>query len=389
LYVDGFESNRKTLETFAGSSEAGVRLQAEERLVRIASERDRFDEGFAIAHRLSEESPDGELGLESLWSLTWRTYLSGDYALAASRLERLLTLRPGISLRRRFLYWRARCWERMGRAEDAAALLKSLAEADPADIYAFFARGRVGDVARCKLPLAADPSVATAAFRRADELLRLRWFPEAAAEAQVLAPSRGRDLRLAQADFARGRFSAAIIHAKRAFPSIGTAAEGSVPEAWRRLYYPIEVGGYLLERAKQFQIEPSLLRALIRQESLFEAAAKSRAGALGLMQLMPATARSLSKSVLGRGYRKAFLYDPGINARLGAAYLKNLIDHYDGRVLWALAAYNGGPARIEKLMQENPGRSEDELLETHPAFETRDYVRRITLYSDSYRELYP
>jgi soluble lytic murein transglycosylase-like protein len=379
----------KTLEMLAGSSNAGVRLQAEERLVRIASERDHFDEGFAIAHRLSEESTDGELGLEALWNQTWRTYLSGDYALAASRLERLSTLRPGISLRRRFLYWRARCWEHMGRAEDAAALYKSLAEADPADIYAFFARARAGDVARCKPPLVPDPSAATAEFRRADELLRLRSFQEAAAEAQMLAPSRGRDLRLAQADFARGRFSAAIVHAKRAFPSIGTAAEGSVPEAWRRLYYPIEDGGYLLERAREFQIEPSLLRALIRQESLFEAAAKSRAGALGLMQLMPTTARSLSKSVLGQRYRKSFLYDPGINARLGAAYLKNLLNQYDGRVLWALAAYNGGPGRIEKLMLDNPGRPEDELLETHPAFETRDYVRRITLYSDSYRELYP
>src|SRR5262249_3137202 len=121
---------QKTLETFAGSSDAGLRIQAEERLVRIASERDRFDEGFAITRRLSEESPEGGLGLESLWNLTWRTYLTGDYALAASRLEQLLELRPGVALRRRLIYWRARSLEHMGRAEDAVALLRSLAESD-------------------------------------------------------------------------------------------------------------------------------------------------------------------------------------------------------------------------------------------------------------------
>jgi soluble lytic murein transglycosylase len=93
--------------------------------------------------------------------------------------------------------------------------------------------------------------------------------------------------------------------------------------------------------------------------------------------------------VLRRRYRQAFLYDPGINARLGAAYLKNLLDRFGGRTLYALAAYNGGPTRMERLLKENPGRPEDEIFESHPASETRDYVRRVLLYAESYRELYP
>jgi soluble lytic murein transglycosylase len=104
---------------------------------------------------------------------------------------------------------------------------------------------------------------------------------------------------------------------------------------------------------------------------------------------MPATAKSLSRSVLHSRYRNDFLYDPGSNAALGAAYLKRLIGQFDGSTVLALAAYNGGPSRIARIARENPRLAEDELFETIPVFETRDYVRRVLLYAESYRELYP
>ena len=234
-----------------------------------------------------------------------------------------------------------------------------------------------------------DPSTATAAFARVDELLRLRMFEEASAEARMLLPSRGRELRIAEADFALGRFLTAAVSIKKALPEIGTAEEGRVPDGWRRFYYPIEEGSFLPERAKEFDLDPAVLRGLVRQESVFDANAKSRAGAMGLMQLMPATAKSLSRSVLRSRYRRAFLYDPGVNARLGAAYLRSLLDRFDDSTMLALAAYNGGPTRIARLRRENPDLPEDELFESIPLYETRDYVRRVLLYAESYRELYP
>src|SRR6185295_35227 len=94
-----------------------------------------------------------------------------------------------------------------------------------------------------------DPSTETAEFRRTDELLRLRMFEEAAAEARALPVSRGRDLRLAEAEFALGRFGAAAEAARRAFPDLGTASEARVPDGWRRLYYPIEEKGFVGGRA--------------------------------------------------------------------------------------------------------------------------------------------
>src|SRR5262249_51194047 len=79
----------------------------------------------------------------------------------------------------------------------------------------------------------------------------------------------------------------------------------------------------------------------------------------------------------------------GVNAALGAAYLKRLIGEFDGSTILALAAYNGGPGRIARIARENPRLSEDELFESIPVYETRDYVRRVLIYAESYRELYP
>ncbi len=368
---------------------SSVRASARERLLTLACEAGSFEEGLEQARALTRERPGTLSGFEPLWKLAWEQYLLGDFLGARRRFEALSGIYDEIGRQRRLTYWRARCLEREGRPGEAAPLLESVAAGDPADLYSLFARRRLPTWRQRRLPPLPDPSTATATFRRADELLRLRMFEEAAAEAQALPPSRGRDLRLAQAEFALGRFVVAAAAARRAFPEIGTAEEGRVPDGWRRLFYPIEEGGFLVERAHESGLDPALLRGLVRQESVFEPTARSRAGALGLTQLMPSTARSLARSVLRMRYRRAFLYDPGVNAKLGAAYLKSLLDRFGGKTLYALAAYNGGPSRMARVLEQNPNRDEEEILESHPAYETRDYVRHVLLFAESYRALYP
>jgi soluble lytic murein transglycosylase len=104
---------------------------------------------------------------------------------------------------------------------------------------------------------------------------------------------------------------------------------------------------------------------------------------------MPATARLLSRTILKKRFRRAFLYDPAINVRLGASYLRQLLRDFGDDRLMALAAYNAGPGRIRGFLRDHPELSADERVESLPAAETRDYVRRVFLYSESYRELYP
>jgi soluble lytic murein transglycosylase-like protein len=381
---------RRTLESMTAETvPAPPRRGARQHLLRLFADGDDFEKAIAQARALAQEDGPGGDGFEAMWRMVWKTYSEGDVTRARERLDAIAPIYPEVPRARRLAYWRARCLENEGKAAEARAVYAELAGASPADLYAQWARARVPTPARLERSEIRDPSTATAAFARVDELLRVRMFAEASAEARALKASRGRDLRLAQSDFALGRFPAAALAIKRAIPEIGTAEEGRVPDAWRRIYYPIEEGAFLPSRAAEFGLEPSVLRALVRQESVFDSSAKSRAGAMGLTQLMPATAKSLAKSVLRSRYRRAFLYDPGVNARLGAAYLRRLVDEFGGSLTMALAAYNGGPTRIHRIARENAGRPEDEIFETIPLYETRDYVRRVLLYAESYKELYP
>ncbi len=380
---------RQLEELTAAGVPGTIRAGARERLIDIAFASDEFETGLEQARALVAESPGTRSGFEPLWKLAWARYLSRDCPCAREGFDALARLYPSIDLQRRLAYWTARCLEREGNGSGASALYRRLSVADPPDLYALFTRRRTVPAPAPRRDALPDPSEATATFRRVDELLRLRLFEEASAEARLLAPSRGRDLRLAESEFALGRFASAASAAKRAFPEMGTSEEARVPDGWRRLYYPIEEGGFLAERAREFDLDPAVLRGLVRQESLFEANAKSRAGALGLTQLLPSTARSVAPSVLRVRYRRAFLYDPGVNARLGAAYLRRLYDRFDEDLVFALAAYNGGPGRMAGVRRSHPGLEDDELFECHPASESRDYVRRVMLYAESYRRLYP
>jgi soluble lytic murein transglycosylase-like protein len=385
-----FEPVRRALEALTEpEAPDSVRRDAHARLLRMDSEGEHFDRALEHARALNRITPGAAEGFEPLWRLAWERFAAGDFADARARLESIASLSNDLPRSRRLTYWRARCLSAEGRAKEARESFAALARASPPDLYARFARAFAPGPPAPERSVLPDPSTATAAFARVDELLRLRLFEEASAEARALSPSRGRDLRLAQSDFALGRFLAAAASIKRALPEIGTAEEGRVPDAWRRLYYPIEEGGFLAARAKEFDLDPGVLRGLVRQESVFDASAKSRAGAMGLTQLMPTTAKSLAKSVLRQRYRRAFLYDPGVNAQLGAAYLRKLLDQFGNSPVLALAAYNGGPTRIARVARENPGRPEDEIFESIPLYETRDYVRRVLLYAESYRELYP
>jgi soluble lytic murein transglycosylase len=363
-----------------------VRRAALSRIVRIALEAQ--DRGWALsaARSLAAIAPNSTAGFEGLWRPTMEKIVAGHWGPALEEIEELRAVYRAIPAARRLDYWRARCLAGLGARRAAEVLDRRLAAANPPDLYARFAAG--GRLLCSGLPEAPElPD--RGEFARVDELLRLRLYAEAAWEAGLLSGSPGRDLRLAIADFGLGRFAQATLEVKAAYPQIGTAREGEVPEEWRRLYYPIDNGEHVEAAAEEFGIDRALLLGLVRQESTFNAAARSRAGAVGLTQLMPRTARELSRSVLGRRFRRSFLYDPRVNARLGASYLRFLLDRFGGREIFAVAAYNGGPGRIGAYLRDNPGLPDDQALEMIPAAETRDYVRRVFLYAESYRELYP
>lgn len=138
-------------------------------------------------------------------------------------------------------------------------------------------------------------------------------------------------------------------------------------------------------------LEPPLILATIRQESAFEADAISRAGARGLMQLMPATARAVARQ-LGLAHADYQLTaDTNHNIRLGSAYLYGLLDDFDGSYVLALAGYNAGPGRVRQWLRDfgDPRNGAVDLIdwiESIPIEETRNYVQRVLENLQLYRQ---
>jgi len=148
----------------------------------------------------------------------------------------------------------------------------------------------------------------------------------------------------------------------------------------------------LIERyAKEYAIAPSLFFGLVRQESAFQSAVVSRAGAVGLSQLMPATARDTADRMRRSGHtdytEKLEVTNPSVNVHIGTFYLNSLVESYNGDMMLALLAYNGGPNRVRRWRSAT-NLPADLFMETVSIFETRDYGRKVLSGAKVYEELY-
>jgi soluble lytic murein transglycosylase len=186
----------------------------------------------------------------------------------------------------------------------------------------------------------------------------------------------------------RGERRKSVLAIRDAFPALGGPFQAAVPEEALKLYYPLDYEQPIRAAAAANGLPPALVFGVIRQESAFDAGAQSRAGASGLMQLMPGTARELARG-LGLGWSRERLIDPAWNVQVGASYLRQVLEMFGGNVELALAGYNGGPYRIKRLWREAGGSDLDRFLEGLSIEESKVYVKRILVLSDSYGRLYP
>ena len=166
--------------------------------------------------------------------------------------------------------------------------------------------------------------------------------------------------------------------------------EGREWDRWLvRAVYPYPYRELVRLEAEEWGLDPVYLAALIRQESAFLADARSVAGAMGLMQVVPSTGRSLARAVGPEAFAERHLLNPELNLHLGAAYLARLHERFEERTALTLAAYNAGPTRARRWERRYP-EVEDPLRFTEriPFRETRGYVKRVTRNLDIYRWLY-
>jgi peptidoglycan lytic transglycosylase len=170
----------------------------------------------------------------------------------------------------------------------------------------------------------------------------------------------------------------AIVLALAALVAAGIYVWKSPPDAVQRLRYPLDYRPIVTGHARNYKIDPALLAAVIDVESKFRADARSQSGAIGLMQLMPATAHGIAVHTGGTRFQTSDLYDPEINVRYGAWYLRHLLDKY-GDEKTALAAYNAGQENVDRWRADGSGIGYSE---------TRAYVSRVERLKGIYLRLY-
>lgn len=154
-----------------------------------------------------------------------------------------------------------------------------------------------------------------------------------------------------------------------------------------RLYelrFPLHHDAAIRREAAKNRLDPAWVAAEIRAESVFDPRARSSANAMGLMQVLPATGAEVARKTGAAWGGAPSLYDPDTNIRLGTAYLRQLLDKYGGKPYEVIAAYNAGPAPLNRWKTQRPGMDPDFWIETISYKETRDYVARVLSFSTVY-----
>ncbi|MFM4938819.1 transglycosylase SLT domain-containing protein [Aeromonas enteropelogenes] len=280
----------------------------------------------------------------------------------------------------RWRYWMARSLEVQGQQKQARDLY--LETANLRGFYGFMAAQRTGAPYRMKNQTVPHVPDWRSASRRWPFLLRVQELlamNEVAAARSEWIHNMDRNPVAQRIEFGhialnRGWHDLAILASIRA--EAWDALELRFPKPYKQTFSQV---------ARERAVNMSLLYAISRQESALYPRAQSPVGARGLMQLMPATAKETA-SKIGVPYRsEQQLFDPAINIRLGSAYLKRLLDVYDGNRILAAAAYNAGPGRVKRWREQSADKPMDVWVESIPYRETRNYVQNVLSFDLIYQ----
>ncbi len=279
----------------------------------------------------------------------------------------------------RWLYWRARALQKLGRQGEAEAIFRQLIP--ERDYYGLMSAGILGapySFNHRPLPVSAaqvDSFLSRPGIERARELHVL----------ELDAPARAEwTFEIASLDRQGLMEAAAAAHRlqwyDRAIASLGKAREYDDLEVRFPLGYTEVVEHYAHER----NLEPAVMLSFIRSESAFNELARSPAGALGLMQVMPATGKLTARRIGLSSHTTADLLRARSNVMIGSAYLRDMLDRHGGNLAMAAAAYNAGPLRVKKWRPMRDCIEADIWVDTIPFTETRRYVRNILFYTALY-----
>jgi soluble lytic murein transglycosylase len=355
---------------------------------RIFQEQKEDQRAAAAYQRLAALFPDTQLAREGRWRQGWMAYRQQDFAQAEKLFAALAKSAGGTPDGESALYWQARSADRQAQTAKARQLYRDLLRRYPDGYYALWAERRLDLSASALQPgtdgTAKPPPLSPSLdrhYRRSQELAVIGLLRLARGELDVVKDGASRDpafTRFLLAEYSRLQGYAAAL---RFALLLSREGHGN----WLRYLFPHAYWETVNAQAQAKHLDPYLVLALIRQESMFDPEAVSPAQAYGLMQLLPKTAARLTNA---QSVPTASLVDPEFNVRTGTLYLRQLLDLYDEELFMAIAAYNAGENAVDKWRARYAGLEEDEFIESISYRETRNYVKLVLRNYRTYRRLY-
>ncbi len=370
-----------------------------------------YDQALDAFREAQQRFPNGARASYTHWKAAWLTLRQGRNQDAEKAFEEQIALYPSGAETPAALYWRARLAEEDNQPLMARAFYQKLSDRYCNFYYAELGRQRLKHL----------PAVAADAMTHYALLDRVPPLDDTGKVADSEPPSDELHVQKAEllgngglVDFAVGELQAAAIAdggswgpaeaaqlydesghydqaievMKHSTPNYFALDIPDLPRKYWEALFPKAYWSDLKRSSAANGLDPYLVASLIRQESEFNPNAVSRANAVGLMQLLPKTGKTVARQVKMRRYNSSQLYTPAVNLQLGTRYFRGMVDKFGGSFEYALAAYNAGSDRVEDWLSQGQYRDPQEFVESIPFTETREYVQAILRNASVYKQLY-
>jgi soluble lytic murein transglycosylase len=339
---------------------------------------------------------------ENLWNLGWTYTLAGRTDEALQTFEQYTRAFPDGDYKSNSLFWAGKLYERLGRRTERDAKFRQLIAEYPFSYFSYRARELMG------VPVIPSSVVENGnVFPDVEHELNKVTDPRLNAVRELLAIDLGRDatremkaLAAAYPENPGVQFLLADVYVQggepfkangvlqRRFRNFVRHGGTNVPPRFWQILFPLNYWESYRAEAEKRGLDPYLLVSITRQESGFEPTTVSNAGAVGLMQIMPAEAQSIAARANIEGVTRESLFDPETNIAVGAAEYAQKLETMNGNPTLAIAAYNAGEQAVGNWLAHTPADDMDLFIESIPYAETRLYVKSVTRNRYEYRRIY-
>ena len=369
-----------------------------------------YDKAIASYRRLTTQYTHSDRLPRAYWRIGWIQFRNERYTDCIATFTTLQNGFPHDSWAKAARFWIAKTYERQNQLKAAEAVYSEIVRAN----HWYYSGAAKDRLKRLQSQLAASTKQETLAIPRVRvtvdspawknigskktprvaQLMRLKLFEDALIELEGLVKRNNSNLRDNYYNVILcleklKKFQQAYGYADRLsrFQPL-RGKNNAIPVELYRILYPLYYTDLLQKHTTKYEIDPLFVAAMIREESRYNADIVSYAGAIGLMQIMPANGPEFASRLKIPRFNKKMLYNPDINIQMGSWYMKSLMDQFDNNHALVAGAYNGGPGRMRRWIKAKQIPDIDEFIEDIGIDQTRRHIKKVIDSYIIYQQLY-